>query len=227
LLGLSLVTVPSSLTFISEHRTISMQCLSACYRQNGDVLVGTSNGLDILYRGGNLLNTFSTDVKLATSVVEHHQNVFILHTVNNTDIVEMCLADDITKRKKLFQFPRTSNTAAAMAVSDRYVVVVNPDTKQLIIYDFTSQQTEKINSMNLLGLQFGPDSNLLGVCGRTLHKYKIENGQLVELWTCDDIEDGYNLCTDSKGLIYVAVRSSQKIFVVSSQGAVTYNTLLQ
>jgi len=215
---MSLVTVPSSLTFISEHETTS-QCVSACYRQNGDLLVGTIDGLYVITRGGSKLSLCRTGVDSVTSVVEHHQNVFILHTVNNTDRVEICSAGDITKRKELFQFPRTSNIVAAMAVSDRYVVVENPDTNQLIIYDFTSQQTEKISSINLLGLQFGPDSNLLGVLDDKLQKYRIDNGKLFELWTCDDIEDGYSFCTDSDGLIYIAARLSKKIFVVSSQGA--------
>jgi len=218
---MSLVTVPSSLTFISEHKT-SSQCMAACFRQNGDLLVGTVDGLYVLCKGRSKLSVCSANVKSVTSIVEHHQNVFILHTVNNTDIVEMCLADDITKRKELFQFPRTSNTAAVIAVSDRYVVATDPDNKQLIIYDFTSQQTNR-SSCHLLGLQFGPDSNLLGVCISKLQKHKIENGQLAELWTCDDIKDGYTVCTDSDGLIYVTTRSL-KIFVVSSQGAVTYNT---
>jgi len=156
---------------------------------------------------------------LATSVVEHHQNAFILHRARDTCIVEMCSADDITKRKELFQLSRTSSIAAVMAVSDRYVVVKDPDTKELIIYDFTSQQTVKFSCMNLLGLQFGPDSNLLGVSGSKLQKYRIENGKLVKLWACDDIRDGCSLCTDSDGLIYVLTRFSKKIFVVSSQGA--------
>jgi len=52
-----------------------------------------------------------------------------------------------------------------------------------------------------------------------LQKYKIENGKLVELWTCDDIKGGYSLCTDSDGLIYVSTGFLKKIYVVSSQGA--------
>jgi len=213
------VTVPSSLTFISEHKT-SSQCLSACYKQNGDLLVGTSDGLYVLRRGEYWLNPCSTDVKSVTSVVEHYPNVFILHATPGAWKVEMCLADDITKRKELFQFPKKSNTAAVMTVSDRYVVVKNPDTKELIIYDFTSQQTETTNLLHATGLQFLPDGCLLGIVEGTLEKYEIENGQLVELWTCVNIEDGYSLCTDSDGLIYTAARFSKKIFVVSFQGAV-------
>jgi len=173
------VTVPSSLTFISEHETTS-SCLSACFRQNGDLLVGTVCGLNVLRRGKDKLSVCSTDVKTVTSVVEHHQNVFILHAAPDAWKVEMCLTDDTTKRKGLFQFPRTSNTAAVMAVSDRYVVIDNPDTNQLVIYDFESQQTER-TYCSLDGLRFLPDGCLLGVSGSKLQKYKIENGELVEL----------------------------------------------
>ncbi|KAF6016656.1 hypothetical protein EB796_025040 [Bugula neritina] len=104
-----------------------------------------------------------------------------------------------------------------MAISDGYVVATDPDTGQLVIYDFTSQQTNR-SSCHLLGLQFGPDSNLLGVCISKLQKYKIDNGQLVELWTCNDIKGGESLCTDSYGLIYVVARSLKQIYVISSQG---------
>jgi len=221
----SLVTVPSSLTFISEHKT-SSQCMATCYRQNGDLLVGTSNGLYVLRRGWDNLSVCSTDVKSVVSVVEHHQNVFILHRAPGTWKVEMCLADDITKRKTLFQFPKKSNTAAVMAVSDRYVVVRNPDTKLLIIYDFTSQQTERNNLLYSTGLQFLADGCLLGVCESKLQKYRLENGELVELWTCDDIDEGYSLCTGSDGLIYVSAKSLKKMYVVSYQGSVTYIILL-
>jgi len=193
--------------------------MAACYRQNGDLLVGTSNGLDVLHKGEDKLIVCSTDMKIVTSVIEHHQNLIILYNVNNTDMIEMCLAGDITKRKKLFYLHRTSYTAAIMTVSDRYVVVKNPDAKQLTIYDFTSQQKEKKYSVDALNLQLLPGACLLGVCKEKLQKFKIENGQLVELWTCNDITDGYRLCTDSNGFIYVTTRLLKKIYVVSSQGA--------
>jgi len=137
LLGVSLVTVPSSLTFISEHKTAS-QCMATCYRQNGDLLVGTSYGLYVLHRGEDMLSICSEDVHSVTSVIEHHQHLFILHKKSGISKVDMCLADDITKRKELFQFDRPSNKVPVMTVSDKYVVVKNPDTRELIIYDFTA-----------------------------------------------------------------------------------------
>jgi len=223
LLGVSLVTVPSSLTFISEHKTTS-PCLCACYRQNGDLLVGTSGGLNVLRRGEHWMNPCSTDVMSVTSVVQHHQNVFILRKNGNIFKVEMCLAGDITKRQQLFQFHRTRNGEPVMAVSDRYIVVKNSDTKDLIVYDFESQQTKR-TYCNLQSLQFLPDGCLLGVSGSELRKYKIDNRELVELWTCDDIIDGYSICTDYNGLIYVTASILQMMFVISSQGAATYDNL--
>jgi len=55
-------------------------------------------------------------------VIETPQNVFILHREGDIDKVETCLAGDITKTQQLFQFDRTGNVAALMAVSDRHVV---------------------------------------------------------------------------------------------------------
>jgi len=200
--------------------------MATCYRQNGDQLVGTSYGLYVLhYRGEHMLSVCSEDVHSVTSVVEHHQHLFILHKNSGISKVDMCLANDITKRKELFQFDRTSNKVPVMAVSDRYVVVRNPDTKDLIIYDYASQQTNK-SSCYLLSLQFLPDGCLLGVCKSKLQKYRIDNGQLVEIWTCDDFKNRHSLCTGSDGLIYVSTKSLKKIYVVSSlQGLITNNTL--
>jgi len=106
-----------------------------------------------------------------------------------------------------------------MTVSDRYVVVKNSDAVQLTIYDFTSRRREEKYSLGARNLHLLPGACLLGVCKEKLQKFKIENGQLVELWTCNDIEDGYHLCTDSNGFIYVTTRFWKKIYVVSSQGA--------
>jgi len=171
------------------------------------------------------LNSCDTNLKTVTSVVEHHQNVFILHREPDAWKVKICLADNITKRKDLFEFDKISNDVAVMAVSDRYVVVTNPITKQMMIYDFMSEQIAR-DYCSLDGLLFLPDGCLLGVCEGKLQKYGIENGQLVELWTCDEIEDGYSLCTDFNGLIYMSTGLLKKICIVSSQGAANNNKMV-
>jgi len=222
LLNVSLV--PSSLTFISEHET-SGWCLSANYRQDGDILIGTQNGIQLLSRDGNELSEYSASEKRVAGVIETPQNVFILHREGDMDKVEMCLVGDITKRQllqqQLFQFGRISGSAAVMAVSDRYVVVTHPDYEQLIIYDFITKQTETIHpNVYLLGLHFLPDGHLLGASRDKLIKYKVENGKLTTVWTCDDVTGGYSVCADSDSLIYVSGLNLKSLYIISHSGTV-------
>jgi len=218
-LNLSLVTVPSSLTFISEHETDG-SCYSANHRQDGDILIGTDNGIQLLKQRHHKLTEYSTSEDGVTGVIKALQNVFILHGVGKIEKVDMCLAGDITKRQKLVQLERTSNTGAVMAVSDRHVVVNHPDTKQLIIYDFITKQTETINpDVFPFGLHFLPDGHLLGVGGGKLIKYKIENGKLTKIWTCDDLTNGSKVCSDSNELIYVCTNNNLKtVYIISPLG---------
>jgi len=167
------------------------------------------------------LSKYSTSDKKVTGVIETPQNIFILHREGDISKVEMCLAGDITKRQQLFQFNRKGRGVAVMAVSDRHVVVKNPDTKQLIIYDFITQQRETIRpDVYPFGLHFLPDSHLLGAGGDKLIKYKVENGELTTVWTCDDVTEGYSVCADSDGLIYVSGETLQSLHIISPSGTV-------
>jgi len=231
-LNIGLVTVPSSLTFISEHETDG-QCLAAHYRQNGDILIGTHNGIQLLSRDGNEMSEYSTSEKRVSGVIETSQNVFIIQKKGDISKVEMCLTDDITKRQELLQFDRTSNDAAIMAVSDRYVVVNHPDTKQLIIYDFITKKTQTLIHSGLFpfGLHFLPDGHLLVAGKGKLRNYKIENQKLTTVWTCDGVTDGRSVCTDSDGLIYVSGKCLKSLYIISPSGTICnknqlpYNTI--
>jgi len=195
--------------------------MAAHYRQDGDILIGTLNGIQLLSRDGNELSEYSTSEKVVSGIIETPQNFFILHREGDISKVDMCLADDITKRQQLFQFDRTDDVAVVMAVSDRYVMVNPPDTKQLIIYDFITNQTETIRpDVHLLGLHFLPDGHLLGVGGGKLIKYKVENGKLIAVWTSDHVTGGYGVCTDSNGLIYVSGMNLKLLYIISPSGTV-------
>jgi len=219
-LNVSLVTLPCSLTFISKHET-NGQCVASHHRQDGDILIGTGNEIQLLSRDSNELSEYSTSEEVVTGVIETPQNAFILHREDDISKVEMCLTGDITKRQQLFQFDRTSAIAALMAVSDRNVVVKNPGTGQLIIYDFITKQTETIHpDVYPADLHFLPDGHLLGVGGGELIKYKIENGKLTTVWTCDDVTDAYSVCADSVGLIYVSGMNLKLLYILSPSGTV-------
>jgi len=166
------------------------------------------------------MNEYSTSEKIVNGVIAKHQSVFILHREGDIDKVEMCLAVNITKRQQLLQFDRTSMYAPALAVSDRYVVVKNPDTEQLIIYDFITKQTETIYlDVYPVGLHFLPDGHLLGVGGDKLIKYKLANGKLTTVWTCGGVTDGSKVCSDINGLIYVSTNNNLKtVYTISPVG---------
>jgi len=218
LLNVSLVTVPSSLTFISEHETDG-QCEAAHHRQDGDILIGTGNGIQLLSRDSNELSEYSTNEKRVSGVIDSPQNVFFIHREGDISKVDMCLAGDITKRQQLLQFDRTGDVAAVMAVSERYVVVNHPDTDQLIIYDFITKQTETIHpDVYPVGLHFLPDGHLLGVDACKLIKYKVESGKLTTVWTCDGVTEGYSVCADSSGLIYVFADNIKTCYIISLMG---------
>ncbi|KAF6021085.1 hypothetical protein EB796_020607 [Bugula neritina] len=218
MLNVSLVTVPSSLTFIFEHNTFGY-CYSANHRQDSELLLGTSDGVQLLSRYATRLSKYSTSEKVVNCVIETLQNVFILHRSGDISKVDMCLAGDITKRQQLFQFDRTGNFAPVMAVSYRYVVVNLPDTDQLIIFDLITKQKETIKPVvYLTGLHFLPDGHLLGVGRGALRKYKVGIGKLTPVWTCIHLPYGYSVCADSNGIIYVCADSIKTSYIISPMG---------
>jgi len=93
------------------------------------------------------------------------------------------------------------------------------DTKQLVIYDFITKQTETIHpDVYPFGLHFLPHGHLLGAGEGKLMKYKVENGKLTTVWTCDDVTDGSSVCADSNSLLYVSGTYSKSLYILSSQG---------
>ncbi|KAF6021664.1 hypothetical protein EB796_020024 [Bugula neritina] len=218
-IGASLVTIPSALTFLSEHKTKG-QCYSAYHRQNGEILLGTQIGTQLLRRSSKRpINYNKTDTSVA-KVIEKNQTIYILHTEEKTDKIEMCLSCDMTNKHKLFQFERTSDSITSMAVSDKYVAVINPDTNQIILFDLLTRQSQILDlNFVALDLQFLPDGHLLAVGGDTLFKLRIDNGDLTLIWACEETFGSSSLCTDCNGLIYVdTLNNLKKLYIVSPEG---------
>ena len=222
--NIDLVNTPTSLTFISEHPT-DFYCYSADYREDGDLLLGCGDGLRLLRREDMQMIRYNTNARGVTSAIEHHRNVFVLHKDGNTVIVEMCLPG-VTQKNKLFELQRTDNTASFLAVSDKYVVAINPDNNQLVLYNFLTKQTTTLTlELAPWDVYFLLDGDLLVLSRsqyKSLTRYRIENNQLTKVWTCEDLTDGHSVCTDSDGLIYVSTRNKRKIlYVLSTTGMCT------
>jgi len=67
-----------------------------------------------------------------------------------------------------------------MAISEKYVIVNDLDSKQLISYDFVTKSTVIIYPyIALLGVHFVSDSQFLAVGEDKLIKYRIEEAMII------------------------------------------------
>jgi len=178
-----------------------------------------------LRRSSKRLINYNKTATSVANVIEKNQTIYILSTEEKTDKVEMCLSSNMASKHKLFQFERTSDSITSMAVSDKYVAAINPDTNQLILFDLITKQTDHFSfSFAVYDLQFLPDGNLLTVSEDTLFKFRIDNGNLTPIWACEEMVKSSGLCTDSNGLIYVTTYDSLKtMYIVSPEGRKKFN----
>ena len=228
LFNIDVVNTPTSLTFISEHPTYA-GCCSADYKEDGDLLLGCHDGVRLLRREDMQMIRYNTNVRGVTSAVEHHRDVFILHKDGKTDAVDMCLPG-VTQRNKLFELQLTGNMVSFLAVSERYVVATNPDKDQLLLYDFLTKQTTTLTpGLAPWNVHFLLDGDLLVLSSsqpQTLTRFRIENNQLTKVWTCDDLNFGFHVCTDSDSLIYVSTFNKEKtLYIISPSGGILCNVI--
>ena len=221
---MDVVNTPTSLTFKSEHDTYG-SCYSAFYKEDGDLLLGCSGGVGHVRHRDKKITKYDTGQWRVSSVVEHHRNVFILHQTRHTCFVEICLPG-VTQREKLFEFQSTSIDPTSLTVSEKYVVVINPETKTLLLYDFLTKQTVTLTpTVNPTDVYFLPDGDLLvlGLSDDSIFRYKIENNQLTLVWTYTDISifGRGGICTDHNGLIYACSTGfGQTIVILSPEGII-------
>ena len=211
-------STPTSIIFKSEVKTNDW-AYSAHHRADGDILVGTGKGVQ-LYRYREMsLKTISTSTMYVHAVVEYKNTFCVLYRKRSANVVDM-YSPDMTFIRKVLEYPRGSDdsSVAAMAVSDRYIVVNKPQTNQLLVHDFFSGAVRSFpTTYNTLGLHFYED-DLLTVGRGYLTKHKISDGHLREVWSYDGFTKGYSLCTDGQGLIYIATWGRQHVYIASKQG---------
>ena len=68
--------------------------------------------------------------------------------------------------------------------------------------------------------QFLPDGLLLAKKESILAKYKLADGEVSPIWTCDSLQDISTFCADENGLIYATTDESLPtvIYIVSPEG---------
>ena len=167
------------------------------------------------------VTTYDTVFKQVTSVVEYRNNIYILHRVGDICKVEMCLPD-MKSSYKLFEFKRDSTAAATMTVSDKYIVVDNPDNDfQLIIYDIISKEKKYRQPDVRINPYFLPDGQLLvrwsGDWGGRIAKYRPSDEELTIIH--EGLKNVHYMCTDEDGLIYASTMENQRVlYIISPDG---------
>ena len=129
----------------------------------------------------------------------------------------MCLPD-MKSSYKLFEFKRDSNDAATMTVSDKYIVVMNPDNGiQLIIYDIISKEKKYRQPDVCARPYFLPDGQLLVRTDDRIAKYRPSDEELTIIH--EGLKNVAYMCTDEDGLVYASTRENQRVlYIISPDG---------
>lgn len=214
------VNIPTALEYITSYSTGSC-CYSASYKCNGDILLGTAAGLNVLNRESGKILRYDTQHERVTSFQATPKNNFILHRKGNTCKIDICLADNVKMSHTLFEFDRLSTFAAHLGFSDKNIVVKHPDTTKIIIYNFETKLTQTIRpEIELLKVHLLPDDDLLATTKfeDSLIRYGRRDKGVKEIWRCDGLTNSNSICSDASGLLYTRTDHGQTIHVISPGG---------
>ena len=212
-----LAPTPTTLTFLSEHST-SSRCYSAAYKGSNELYLGCNDGIRVLNRESTEI--ISSIILRVTSVQVCNNSIYVLDSNGDERTVYQCLSD-MSQREKLFSFNYLGNTASFIAVSKDYIVASEPVKDELVLYNFSTRSTTLLTpAMPLFDMHFLPDGQLLVVSVKqdALIRYKIENDQLITIWTCGGLEAASRVTSDVDGFIYVSTYKRKVIYIISPQG---------
>ncbi|XP_067941719.1 uncharacterized protein [Watersipora subatra] len=218
-----LAATPTSLTLMSEHSTNSV-CCSAAYMGNEKLLLACSVGVKYLNKGSSeVIELPPREVtQIITSVQINSNNIYILEcSRDNKSVMEItvyqCLSN-VSQKEKLFSFK--SKEISLAAVSKDYLVATKRDEKKLVVYDLFTKSTRFLTpTFWPFDLHFLSDGDLLALSTNsdTLIRYRIEDDQLITIWTCEGLLDPRTVTSDGDGFIYASSRR-KTIYIISPEG---------
>ena len=186
-------------------------------------MMGCADSLNRQKLGAETVTT-NPSYQMVTSISENSRSEIILERRKDTSRVIKRTAG---VAEKLFEVPRAGSSVATAAASDKYVMAVVPEVDKLVLYDFNTKDLCSFKpTLRPQAVYFLSDDELLVVGeSSTLAKYKINEEQLIKVWSCENLEGAFRVCSDAAGLLYVCTSNKQKvIYVVSPTGR--YNKVL-
>lgn len=222
----------------------SFKCYAACYRLNGDVLLGCKNGVKQFdsttkeitdWKQTGNFHEFSV-----LGFVEHGESVFVLHLAKQKvspkkkcrytnlsmwEVGKYAAGSDNSRKITLFSFSDGAKATPSLAVSDKYIAVAPSDaSEKLILYNVDTESKKYVSIDQLRSIYFLPDGDILCLAKETLIRYKIEedgenDGDLSAIWTCKErLQAAVGVSADTQSRIYVSTLERKIIYLISSQG---------
>lgn len=214
-------TSPSGLMFGLKEKNASIHCSTACWTEDGHFLCGRDSLMEVRHSDNNnvLKNLKTTNVN---GVAIHKQGFLALHWANGKNFI-ILYSRDLSFVKLFGEFFRTTDKFSHLASSERHVVAVDPDSKQLRVFSATGSSLYDMRLMGMMrpwGVHYLPDGCVLvsDFLAGSLKKYKVKPGNSDPIWACRDLESPVGITTDYTGLIYVASFTGKKIYVLSHDG---------
>lgn len=212
---------PSSLTFYIREKNPTVHCSTACWTEDGHFLCGRDSLMEVRHCDNvNVLKNLKTSN--ANGVALHKQGFLALHWANGKNYIILYSLE--LKFMKLFgEFFRTTDKYSLLSSSDKQVVAVDPDHKQLKVYNINGDNLYDMKLVGMMrpwGVHLLPDGCVLvtDFLAGSLKKYKLKSGSSEPLWVCRELESPVGISTDFAGLIYVASFTGKKIYVISHYG---------
>ncbi|XP_067943234.1 uncharacterized protein [Watersipora subatra] len=215
-----LAPTPTSLTFLSEHST-SKGCYSAAYKGSNELYLGCLDGIRVLNRESTEIIKSSITF-MGTSVQVCNNSTYVVGENRDTKTVYQCLSD-MSQKEALFSFKYSGNIALFIAVSRDYIAASEPVKGKLILYNFSTRSTTLLTpAVPPFDLHFLSGNQLI-IMSRSqdaLIRCRIENDQLITIWTCGGFEGVLRVTSDVDGFIYVTTKKKRVIYIISSQGEI-------
>ncbi|XP_067928009.1 uncharacterized protein [Watersipora subatra] len=237
-LHMNLVNIPTEVKF-HFRIIVGKNSFSVSHFQNGDLQIGTAEGIYHQLRGESRAAyvTHLKDLRSCMQTSKHSVN-YILYGKGNSYFVEEYVYG-LTDTSQLFTFTVQSNILPFLTVSNQYIIVTNPDLRQVVMYDFASKKCRTCTIAPTLWVPyFLPNDELLATTGEdelrkhrknyrrhtpypecnSLVKYRVDDKGLTQIWSCGDLPYACGVSHDSTGLIYVSTFRNRTIYIISPCG---------
>lgn len=196
-------------------------CSTICWTDSRNLLCGRYESLEV--RHGSSVEIL-TELKTSSvnGVALHKQGYLSLFWKDSKDYI-ILYSPEMEFIKLFGEFSRTTDKFSHLASSDKLVVAVDPDGRQLKVFSTAGQYLYDMKLLGMMrpwGVHFLQDGCVLvtDFMAGCIKKYRVKAGNSEAIWMCRDLISPVGIATNDHGLIFVASFNAKKIYVISPYG---------